>query len=80
MVAVGSDVEVPLFSVVIAASSAALSAAPFSVGVVSFVILIPNLASIVAEIIQSDGWSGHGARIRRNEHGRSSGTCGGQLG
>ena len=54
-------------SVCIAASSAAASAAPFSVGVVSFVIE-RNLGELISpEIIQSGRWSGRGAWIRRNQ-------------
>src|ERR1700689_3374776 len=51
---------------VITGSIAAVSATPFSVGVVPFVIL-KNLGAVVSEIIQSEGWSGCGARIRRNQ-------------
>ncbi|HSD88158.1 MAG TPA: hypothetical protein VLB44_11610 [Kofleriaceae bacterium] len=54
-------------SVCIAASIAAASAAPFSVGVVSFVIT-RNLEELIRpEIIQSGSWSSRGAGIRRNQ-------------
>jgi hypothetical protein len=54
-------------SVCIAASRAAASADPFSVGVVSFVIT-RNLEKLISpEIIQSGRWSSRGARVRRNQ-------------
>ncbi|HTR51752.1 MAG TPA: hypothetical protein VMJ10_13645 [Kofleriaceae bacterium] len=53
-------------SLVTAASIAAASAAPVSVGVVSFVIFA-NLVEVLSEIFQSELWSGRGAEIRRNQ-------------
>jgi hypothetical protein len=56
-----------IVSGVIAASIAAASAEPVSlVGVVPFVI-VRNLQFVVSEVIQSEGWSNCGARIRRNQ-------------
>jgi hypothetical protein len=53
--------------VCIAEISASASAAPFSVGVVSFVIK-RNLGELISpEFVQSGRWSVRGARIRRNQ-------------
>src|SRR3569623_247426 len=49
-----------------AAIIAAASATPFSVGVVPFVI-DQNLAVRISEVIQSECWSGRGARVRRTQ-------------
>src|SRR5690349_10163101 len=63
----GVSEEDSVVSVCIAASRAAASAEPFSVGVVSFVIT-RNLEELISpEIIQSGRWSSRGARIRRNQ-------------